>query len=131
MNCAGCKNEKAWHVLSRISSETGEIEEFCDACGLEGSGPSIPDVYFQRSGQTFQNLSDAMGKPIEIQSKRHKKEVMDRLGVKEAGGTFNGAPFGTKSWIDGTRDYRKKQFDKDRPMIRKTFQEWKERSRAK
>lgn len=131
MNCSNCKNEKAWHVVSRFSSETGDFEECCDACGLEGAGPGMPDAYFQRAGQTFQNLCDKMGRPIEIQSKRHKQEVMNKLGVSEAGGTVNGAPYGTKNWIEGTRDYRRKQFDKDRPMIRETLKAWKEKSRAK
>lgn len=81
----------------------------------------LPDVYLEKSGQKFANLTDKMGRPYEITSKRHKKRVMDSLGVQEAGGTFNGAPFGTKTWVDGTRAYRKKQFEKDRPMIREAY----------
>lgn len=90
----------------------------------------VPDVYLGRAGQTFESLCDKTGKPYAIQSKRHKKQVMDALGVSEAGGTVNGAPFGTKSWIDGSRDYRKRQFDKERPQIRETYKAWLEKKSA-
>lgn len=96
----------------------------CDACGLEGAGPTIPDVYFTHSGQKFANLCDKMGRPIEITSKRHKKEVMDKLGVQEAGDRVHGATYGGKSWIEGSRDYRKRQFEKERPVIRETYKRY-------
>lgn len=118
MICAGCGNENAWHKY------IVENREICDGCGLEGAGAGVPDVYLARSGQTFANLCDESGRPYEISSKRHKKEVMDKLGVREAGDSVNGAPFGTKSWIDGTRDFRKKQFDADRPRIRETYRRY-------
>ncbi len=110
--------------------EKGGSHDQCDKCGLEGAGEGIPDVYLHRAGQRFQNLCDANGVPYEIHSKRHKKEIMDKLGVSEAAGTVNGAPYGSKSWIEGSRDYRRKQFAKDKPMIEKTFREWKEKASA-
>lgn len=127
MTCANCQNPKAWHVVSRYDEKEGVVVDCCDACGLEGAGDGIPDVYFNRAGQTFASLCDEMGRPIPIESKRHKKEVMDRLGVREAGDIVNGAKYGTKTWIEGTRAWRKKQFDKDRPMIRQVAKEYRER----
>jgi hypothetical protein len=56
---------------------------------------------------------------------------MNELGVQEAGGTFNGAPYGTKNWIDGTRSSRAKQFEKDRPMIRENYRRYLENARHK
>ena len=129
MNCRNCSNEKAWHVVTQYDSETKEMNDCCDQCGLEGGGSSIPDVYLPRLGQKFTNLCDKLGRPYEINSKRQKKEIMDRLGVSEAGDCVNGAPFGTKTWTEGTRAWRKKQFDKDRPKIREAYARYLERAR--
>jgi hypothetical protein len=124
-----CTHEGSWHSLSRIID--GEVVTICNFCGLEGAGPSVPDVYLGRTGQTFGNLCDEMGRPYEIQSKRHKKEIMDRLGVREAGDRVNGATFGTKTWIEGTREHRRKQFEKDRPMIRENYKRFLDNVRKK
>lgn len=130
MMCRGCGNKDAYHV--RTVYESGEVYDVCDTCGrLDMSGANIPDVYLARSGETFNNLCDEMGRPYEIGSKRQKKEIMDRLGVSEAGDRVNGAPFGTKSWIDGTRQWRRKQFDKERPMLRNLYQRYLENVRKK
>lgn len=131
MTCQNCGNEKAWHVVSAYDPKKGIVSDCCDQCGLEGAGDGIPDVYLARVGQTFANLTDKMGQPIAIQSKRHKKEVMASLGVSEAGDNVNGAPFGTKSWIDGSRSWRKKQFDKDRPSIREAYRRYINNARSK
>lgn len=90
--------------------------------------PLLPDVYFSGRSTSFENLCDTMGRPYEISSKRQKKEVMARLGVQEAGDRVNGAPYGTKSWVEGSRGYRRKQFDQDRPMIRETLRRYRERA---
>lgn len=127
MICRGCGNPEAYHKHGVWND--GEIEETCNACSnLRLSDAGSPDVYFSHIGQKFDNLTDKMGRPIEIQSKRHKKQVMDKLGVREAGHTVNGVPYGTKTWNEGTRAYRKKQFDKERPMIRETLRKWKEKA---
>lgn len=131
MNCRNCNNESAWHVLTTIDDETKELTDCCDRCGLEGGGEAIPDVFLNRAGQRFQNLCDEMGTPYEITSRKQKKEIMDRLGVSEAGDRVNGAPFGTKTWIEGSRPYRKKQFDKDRPAIREAYRRYLENARRK
>lgn len=131
MICKTCGNQEAWHVVSAFDTQADSIVDCCDACGLEGAGAGVPDVYLARTGQTFANLCDETGRPYEITSKRHKKEVMDRLGVSEAGDRMNGAPFGTKSWVEGSRAWRKKQFDKDRPAIREMYRRYLENARPK
>lgn len=131
MICRNCNNQNAWHSISRYDTQTEEWIDCCDGCGLEGGGAVVPDVYLPRIGQKFANLCDRMGKPYEIVSKRHKKEVMDKLGVSEAGDRVNGAPSGGKSWIEGSRPYRAKQFDRiDRPMIREQYRIWREKNNA-
>jgi hypothetical protein len=114
--------------------EDGQPIDLCDSkdCGdLSMSDVYSPDVYLVRAGQTFKNLTDKNGVPIPIQSKRHKKQVMDELGVQEAGNTINGARYGSKSWIEGSREYRKKQFENDRPKIQKIYREWRERNHGR
>lgn len=128
MNCAVCNNEHAYATRS-VFREGAMVELGCDRCG--GVSASLPDAYLGHIGQKFANLCDKMGKPYEIQSKRHKKEVMDQLGVREAAGTVNGQRFGSETWIDGTRAYRKRQFEKERPGIREIFKRWKETGYAK
>lgn len=128
--CRSCGRE-ATHIRTIVDGD--ELVDQCDHpdCGnLAMASSGVPDVYLKRAGQTFENLCDDMGRPYEIQSKRHKKEIMDRLGVSEAGGTFNGAPYGSKSWIEGSRDVRRKQFAEERPKIQKIIREWRERNRA-
>ncbi len=56
--------------------ENGVYHEVCNQCGNPVNS-YVPDVYLARSGQQFANLCDPMGKPYEIKSKRHKKEIMD------------------------------------------------------
>ena len=131
MNCGNCGNESAYRMHVAFSLKEGR-RECCDKCGASGDGEAmLPDVFLERSGQKFANLCDKMGQPYEITSKRHKKRVMDSLGVQEAGGTFNGAPFGTKTWVDGTRAHRKAQFEKDRPMIRENYRRYLANARNK
>lgn len=129
--CRGCGRESI-HIRTIVESD--ELIEQCDhpQCGnLAMVDAGIPDVYLSRAGQTFNNLCDNMGRPIAIQSKRHKKQIMDQMGVSEAGGTFNGAPFGTRTWIDGSRAARKREFSKERPKIRETWKRWKETGYAR
>lgn len=124
--CKGCGNEVPYS--KRIYKDV----EVCNMCGdVSCSDAATPDVYLAHAGQKFSNLCDDKGNPYEIQSKRHKKEVMDKLGVREAGDLMHGAPYGTKSWIEGTRDVRRKAFEKERPMIRETYKRYLENARNK
>lgn len=132
MICRGCSQES--HHVRTIVDKNGEFYDICANanCGqLSSMDAYVPDVYLKSSGQKFANLCDEMGRPYEISSKRHKKEVMDKLGVSEAGDTVNGAPYGSKTWVEGSRDYRRKQFERDRPMIRETYQRYLDNVRKK
>lgn len=126
--CQGC-GEQAYAVNGWVD-EGGVYREVCNKCGNVVVS-DMPDVYMGKLGQKFQNLCNELGEPYEITSRKQKKEVMDRLGVREAGDRINGAPFGTKTWIEGTRAYRKKQFDKDRPAIREVYRRYLENSKRK
>lgn len=129
-NCAGCGNMDPIHTITSFAY--GEKYERCEACGATGDGlPTLPDVYFTGKTQKFANLCDDMGRPYEITSKRQKAQVMRQLGVSEAGDLVNGAPYGTKTWQEGSREYRRKQFDKDRPKIRETYARYLENVRRK
>jgi hypothetical protein len=120
--CRTCGQE-ASHIRTII--ENGEAVDMCDRpdCGNIGMmGTGVPDVYFRKSGQTFEALCDEAGKPIPIMSKRHKKEVMDKLGVRECPERLSG-----KTWMEGTRETRRRSFDKDRPKIREVYRQYLER----
>lgn len=128
MTCLGCGNKDAYHVTTRFYE--GQKDERCDRCGAIGDGSALlPDVYFSGRSQTFEALCDEMGRPYEITSKRQKKEVMKRLGVSEVGDRVNGAPFGSKNWVEGTRDARRRGFEADRPKIREIYKRYLERAR--
>lgn len=125
-----CGNQNAYQ--KRIYTDREGIQEICDQCGTLSVGDAAtPDVYLAHSGQKFKNLCDDMGRPYEIRSKRHKKEIMDKMGVQEAGDLVNGAKYGSKSWVEGSRDYRRRQFDKERPMIRENYKRYLDNARNK
>jgi hypothetical protein len=122
MTCNSCGNSNAYHI--RSAWDGGKLVDFCDSasCGnLDMAGAGIPDVYLPRGGMKFENLCDDMGRPYEISSKREKAEIMRRLGISEVGDRVNGAPYAPKDWIEGTRESRRKSFEKDRPVIRDVY----------
>lgn len=121
MMCSGCNNEKAYQTHGYVSAE-GFYVECCDQCGnLSSSDASIPDVFW--NGRPYK--SEALG--VEFTSRSQKARVMKEMGVSELGSQ----KLGDKSWIEGSRGYRKKQFDKDRPMIRETYRRYLENARRK
>lgn len=125
MTCNTCGNMKAYHIRSAWDGE--RLRDFCDAatCGnLDMAGAGIPDVYLPRGGMKFANLCDDMGRPYEITSKRQKAEVMRKLGVSEAGDRVQGAPYGGKDWTEGTREHRRKSFEKDRATVREVYTQY-------
>ncbi len=89
MKCEGCGNDNAWHVRTRFT-ESGR-EEICNACGLEGAGDGIPDVYWPGHPHYNPNICDKMGRPIHLTSRGHKAEVMKEIGLQEAGDRRHGA----------------------------------------
>lgn len=119
-----CGNQNALRIKSWY--ENGEIVSVCDKC-MDFTPTGMPDAFLPRIGMTFDNLCDKMGKPIPIMSKAHKAQVMREKGVIEAGDRTRGSTaLPSKSWIEGTRENRKKEFDqKYRPMLKQTFKEWK------
>ncbi len=119
--CLNCGNENAYHTRSWYDEKLDRIEQMCNGCGLDGAGEAIPDVYLPRIGMTFQALCDKQtGVPIPIQSKRHKQQVMDELGVREHPDRLKA----DKTWIEGSRDARRKSFEKERPKIRAVYQQY-------
>lgn len=118
--CTNCGNQNAYHTRSWYNDKVERIEQICNGCGLDGGGETIPDVYLPRSGMTFQALCDKTGKPIPIQSKQHKQQVMNELGLREHPDRLTG----NKSWVEGSREYRKKNFDQARPKIREAYQQY-------
>lgn len=116
MKCAGCHNEEAYQIHGWYDEKEGYLE-VCDKCGsLSSSDAAVHDVFW--NGRPY--YSDAL--QVEFTSRSQKARVMKEMGVSELGGQ----KLGNKSWIEGSREYRKKQFDKDRPVLRaihKAYQE--------
>lgn len=125
--CSSCGSFEWYEIRTMI--EGTDVLDCCSNCPKPVQVDGVPDVYLSHVGQTFENLTDKMGHPIEIQSKQHKKRVMADLGVREAGDRVNGATYGSKSWTEGTKAWRSKQFDKDRPMIRENIKRYLENKR--
>lgn len=120
MTCSGCQNTEAYHVHGWYDNKTG-YNEVCNVCGdLSSADASIPDVFW--NGRPY--YSEALG--VEFTSRSQKARVMKEKGVSELGSQ----KLGQKNWVDGSREYRRKQFEKDRPMIRETLKRYQERKRA-
>lgn len=124
MMCRSCHRES--HHIRTIVDGDGVID-LChrEDCGnLSAIDAGVPDVYLGHVGQTFKALCDERGNPIPIQSKRHKKQVMDQLGVRECPERLTG-----KTWIEGTRETRRKNFDEVRPVIRDLYRRYLDNAR--
>lgn len=120
MTCRGCQNEKAYQIHGWYDDKTG-YNEVCDLCGnLSSSDAAVPDVWW--NGRPY--YSESLG--VEFTSRSQKARVMKEKGVTELGSQ----KLGNKTWTEGSRQYRRKQFDKDRPQIREVLKRWKETGRA-
>lgn len=116
MICAGCQNPHAYQTHGYIG-EGGHYVEGCDRCmQLSSSDASIPDVFW--NGRPY--FSESLG--VEFTSRSQKARVMKERGVSELGNT----KLGEKTWIEGSRGYRSKNFAHDRPMIRETLRKYRE-----
>lgn len=115
--CRSCGSPN-WSEMRTIMDE-GEMLDSCSECS-SFRADGVPDVYLPRAGMTFQALCDKTGKPIPIQSKRHKQQVMNELGLREHPDRLKG----DKSWVEGSRDYRKRNFEQDRPKIREAYRQY-------
>lgn len=78
MICDTCGNTKAYKM-----QKSGDLPWLCDRCGDPGS-IYFPDVYF-KSGETYENLCDEKGVPIEFKSRADKAIYMKQHGLREAG----------------------------------------------
>lgn len=116
--CSSC-NSATWYQI-RTMIEGTDVHDWCSDCDTPVSTEGVPDVYLPRAGMTFQALCDKTGKPIEIQSKRHKQQVMNELGLREHPDRLTG----NKSWVEGSREYRKRNFEQDRPKIREAYRQY-------
>lgn len=79
----------------RTIYDGGEPYDQCNLCDSSCRVASgVPDVYWPGQPHYNDNLVDkATGKPVLLTSKRHKAEVMKKLGVVEAGDRYHGAPY--------------------------------------
>lgn len=110
MKCSGCHNEEAYQMHGWYDEKEGYLE-VCDKCGnLSSSDASIPDVFW--NGRPY--FSEALD--CELTSRSQKARVMKEKGVSELGSE----KLGNKTWVEGSREHRRQQFDKERPHIRET-----------
>ncbi len=119
--CRGCGRESI-HIRTMFDGE--EIRDMCDhpSCGnLHMIDSGVPDVFW--NGRPY--FSEALD--CEFTSRSQKARVMKEKGVSELGNT----KIGEKNWIEGSREARKKEFDRERPVIRETLQRWKETGYAR
>ncbi len=118
MTCSGCGNDKAFQTHGYVAAQ-GCYVECCDRCSkLSPSQAALADVFW--NGRPY--YSEALG--VEFTSREQKARVMKERDVSELGSQ----KLGEKSWIEGSREYRRKQFDEERPRLREIHREWKERA---
>lgn len=119
--CRGC-NRESTHIRTIVEGD--ELIDQCERqdCGnLSAISGGVPDVFW--NGKPY--YSHALG--VEFTSRSQKARVMKERGVSELGDT----KLSGKNWIEGSRDVRRKGFEKDRPMIRETLRQYRENIRRK
>lgn len=95
LHCDGCNTDLAHRIQIKFEeNEEGNLEkvEICDMCGSVGNA-SVPDIYF-KGAELNQNITDRLGRPIPLTSRRQKAEVMKKLGYQEAGDFHHGSRIG-------------------------------------
>ena len=81
---------------------------------------TVPDVFFKTAYK-----SETLG--VEFTSKGQKAAYLKAHDLREAGDE----KMSTKPWVEGTREWAKKQFDREeRPKLRKIIREWRQRARS-
>lgn len=119
--CRGCGREST-HIRTIV--QDNELIDLCDhpQCGnLSSIDAGIPDVFW--NGKPY--YSEAL--ECEFTSRSQKARVMKEKGVSELGNQ----KIGEKTWVEGSREARRKEFDKERPMIREALRTWKETGYAR
>lgn len=113
MTCQGCRQE-CYQTHGWCDKQEGYIE-VCNNCGdLRSSDVPVHDVFW--NGRPY--YSEALG--VEFTSRSQKARVMKEKGVTELGSQ----KIEPKSWTEGSREYRKRQFEKDRPKIRELYRQY-------
>lgn len=113
--CITCKSEN--YYKARVWVENGELAGMCDRCG-DFEVQTVPDVFFKTAYK-----SRALD--VEFTSKGQKATYLKEHGLSEAG---DRGSMSEKSWTEGTREHRKKEFDRvDRPKIREAIRAWRKR----
>lgn len=120
MICSGCNQES--HQIHGYCDDDGNYRECCAGCGgLSSSDAGIPDVFW--NGKPY--YSEALG--IEFTSRSQKAQVLKERGLRELGNQ----KLGEKTWVEGSREYRKKNFAQDRQMIRENYRRYLDNARRK
>lgn len=113
--CLNCKSET--FTNKRVWVESGELNSICNDCG-DFFVDTVPDVFFKTAYK-----SKALD--VEFTSKGQKAKYLKEHGLSEAGDRGSMAE---KSWTEGTREHRKREFDRvDRPKIREAVRAWRQR----
>ena len=119
--CRACGRDST-HIRTIVDGNN--LVDQCDhpECGnLHSVDAGVPDVFW--NGRPY--YSEALG--VEFTSRGQKARVMKEKGVCEAGDQ----KLPEKNWIDGSREYRRRNFEKDRPMIRETMRRYLDNARRK
>lgn len=117
MICGVCHDSSASSIKSVC--EKGQMVDLgCDRCA--GIQPAVHDVFFKHPYK-----SEALG--VEFTSKAQKAAYLKEHGLSEAGDM----KLGQKSWIDGSREYRKRNFEESRPVIKETYKRYLDNVRRK
>jgi len=117
MICGVCNDQFASSVKS-VCEKGQMIDLGCDRC--MGIQPTIHDVFFKQPYK-----SEALD--VEFTSKAQKAAYLKANGLSEAGDM----KLGQKSWIEGTREYRKRNFEDARPAIRENYKRYLDNVRRK
>lgn len=113
--CMNCQSET--YTTKRVWVEEGTTQEMCNACG-DFQVMTVNDVFFKAP-----YTSRALG--VEFTSRAQKAAYLKTHDLREAGDE----KMSTKNWVDGSREYRKKKFDReDRPKLRETIRQWRQRA---
>lgn len=112
--CTVC-GEK-WPSTVKSMIENGEVVDLgCDRClGLQ---PRVPDVYFRRPYH-----SEVLD--VDFTSRSQKAQYLKDHDLSEAGDR----EMSEIPWVEGTRSFRHAQFEKEKPMLRKIYRDWRERA---
>lgn len=113
--CLNCQSET--FTNKKVWIEDGMMMNLCDQCG-DFFVSGVPDVFFKTAYK-----SRALD--VEFTSKGQKAAYLKEHGLSEAG---DRGSMSEKSWTEGTREHRKKEFDRiERPKIREAIRAFRKR----